>query len=60
MQQKQDGKLNCLHTELLGFWTLSIAQYSRKQKHDVSETGCFRPQVWKGENTYSVGPLRES
>jgi hypothetical protein len=30
---------NSSHRELLGFWTFSIVRYSRKQKHDVSETG---------------------
>jgi hypothetical protein len=31
------------------FWTFSIVLYSKK--HDVSETGCFRPQVKVGEKT---------
>jgi hypothetical protein len=34
------------HSELLGFRTLSIVWYSKKTREpDISETGCFRPQV---------------
>jgi hypothetical protein len=29
------------------------------KKHNVSETGCFCPQM-RGEDTYSVAPLRKS
>jgi hypothetical protein len=47
-------------TELTGFsWTFSIVRHSKK--HDVSETGSVSVLRWRwGEDTYSVGPLRES
>jgi hypothetical protein len=38
-----------LHSELLGFWTLSIAWYSKKWI-------CFHPQV-RGETPTLLGPL---
>jgi hypothetical protein len=44
------------YSELLGLWTLSIVQNS---KHNVSETGCFRPLV-RDDDIYSVGSLRKS
>jgi hypothetical protein len=44
----------------LNYWTFSIARCSWEYKQDVSETGCFRPQVKGGEDTYSAGPLRKS
>jgi hypothetical protein len=43
---------------MLIFWTLSIVLVL---KHDVSETGCLRPQVNKIRGgSYSVVPLRKS
>jgi hypothetical protein len=42
------------HSELHGFWTLSVVQYSRKQKTKrFGNWICFRPQV-RWEDTYSV------
>jgi hypothetical protein len=58
------------NTELLGFWTFSVAWYSRE--HNVSETGILEKTTFRkldlfpssgeggGEDTYSVGPLRKS
>jgi hypothetical protein len=41
-------------SELLGFWTLSIVQYSKKKPEEhVSETGCFNPQVRTHAHTQS-------
>jgi hypothetical protein len=34
--------------------------FYKTREHNVSETGCFCPQVGRGENTYSVGSLRKS
>jgi hypothetical protein len=46
------------HIELLAFWTFSIVQYSREQKHDVLETGSVFVLMWKGEKTHTLlGPL---
>jgi hypothetical protein len=43
-------------SELLGFWTFSIVQYSREQKtRRFGNSICFHPQV-KGEDT-QLGPL---
>jgi hypothetical protein len=52
------------HSELMGFWTLSIVQYSKilkTREHNVSETGCFRPQV-RGEGLVpsQLGPLERA
>jgi hypothetical protein len=38
------------YSELLGFWTLSIVGNSKARKHNVSETGFFRPQVKGGRH----------
>jgi hypothetical protein len=47
------------HSELLGFWTLSIIQYSRNYKtQHFGNWICFHPQV--REDTYSVESLRKS
>jgi hypothetical protein len=48
-------------SELLGFWNLSIFQYSKKKntrEHNVSETGYFCPQV-RGE-TPPLDPLERA
>jgi hypothetical protein len=36
------------YSELLGFWTFFIVRYSRKYKHDVSETGSVSVRRWGG------------
>jgi hypothetical protein len=44
--------------ELLGFWTLSIVQYSKKQERTQRFENwiCFRPQA-EGETHTLLGPL---
>jgi hypothetical protein len=43
------------------YWVFGLCPSSgviKTRKHDVSETGCFRPQV-RGGDTDSVGYLRK-
>jgi hypothetical protein len=44
--------------ELLGFWTLSIVQYSRNQKTQrFGNWICFRPQIMReGEDIFGWVP----
>jgi hypothetical protein len=49
---------NKKHSELMGFYIFSSSGILENRKHDVSEIGCFRPQLKGAEDTYSVGPLR--
>jgi hypothetical protein len=50
-------KLVIMHSELLGFWTLSIVQYSRNYKTERFRNWiCFHPQVKGGRNLLSWNP----
>jgi hypothetical protein len=44
-----------------GFWTFPLSGILETRKHDVSETGCFRPQVEGGNKTPTqLGPLERA
>jgi hypothetical protein len=46
------------HSELLGFWTFSIVQYSRNYKtRRFGNWICFWPQVWVEGRTTQLGLL---
>ena len=56
-----------LYSELLGFWTLSIVQYSKKAKNTtfrkldlLRSSGEAKEGEGGGDRTYSVGPLTKS
>jgi hypothetical protein len=51
------------HHDTQRYWVFGLCPSSgfflnNNEKHNVSETGCFHPQV--REDTYSVGSLRKS
>jgi hypothetical protein len=49
------------HSELLGFWTLSIIRYSKNTGgHNVSEAGSVSILRWGGEISTVLGPLERS
>jgi hypothetical protein len=49
-----------IHSESLGFWTLSIVRNSKYQKTKrFGNWICYRPQV-RGGDTYLEGPLRKN
>jgi hypothetical protein len=47
------------HSELLGFWTLSILGYSKDREHNFWKLDLFLFSG-VGEDTYTVGSLRKS
>jgi hypothetical protein len=46
------------HSELLGFWTLSVVRDSKYYQTHFRNWICFHPQV-SGEDTYSDGSLKK-
>jgi len=48
-----------LHLRLLGFWSMTIASYSRME-HCISGPGYFPHEVKDGEDTFAVGSDRKS
>jgi hypothetical protein len=50
--------LESIYSGSLGSWTLSIVRYSKE--NNVSEIGCFRPQVKEWETPTLLGPLESA